>query len=355
MKKIIILLTTFFLLSGCTIPRAVFKSSLINQDDPHYHLVEVTPTLKLSDADTVPKTIVDPVFAQNNWHWTSLAKGDVLHITILSSGGAGDLSNNASGDRADFENILVTDGNIVQVPYAGIIPVTGLDVTQLAEEIRKRLSRVVLNPQVLVTLTARTGAMVTVEGSGKTGRYPLEQSMNRLSHFLATAAAVENTSADMMEVHVTRQQHYFNARLSDIYQYPGLDIVLQPDDRITLRQVTEYVNVLGAAGVQGKHALVQRHSSVVDALALAKGLNDNLADPQAVFLYKHDEAEQAKQQMRKLNIYHVDMSQPDSVFLAQAMRVEDGDVIYISNASLTDFAKVKAAFDSFLIRGSNSF
>ena len=196
---------------------------------------------------------------------------------------------------------------------------------------------------------------MTVEGSGKTGRYPLEQSMNRLSHFLATAAAVENTSAEMMEVHVTRQQHYFNARLSDIYQYPGLDIVLQPDDRITLRQVTEYVNVLGAAGVQGKHALVQRHSSVVDALALAKGLNDNLADPQAVFLYKHDEAEQAKQQMRKLNIYHVDMSQPDSVFLARAMRVEDGDVIYISNASLTDFAKVKAAFDSFLIRGSNSF
>ena len=141
MKKIIILLTTFFLLSGCTIPRAVFKSSLINQDDPHYHLVEVTPTLKLSDADTVPKTIVDPVFAENNWHWTSLAKGDVLHITILSSGGAGYLSNNVSGDRADFENILVTDGNIVQVPYAGIIPVTGLDVTQLAEEIRKRLSR----------------------------------------------------------------------------------------------------------------------------------------------------------------------------------------------------------------------
>ncbi len=92
---------------------------------------------------------------------------------------------------------------------------------------------------------------MTVEGSGKTGRYPLEQSMNRLSHLLATAVAVENTSTDMMEVHVTRQQHYFTARLSDIYQYPGLDIALQPDDRITLRQVTEYVNVLGAAGVQG--------------------------------------------------------------------------------------------------------
>lgn len=354
MKKITIVLTTFVLLSGCTIPRAGFKSRLINQDDPHYRMVEVTPELKLSDADTAPKTIVDPIFAGNNWHWTSLAKGDVLHITILSSGGAGYLSNNASGDRADFENILVTDSNIVQVPYAGTIPVTGLDVTQLAEEIRERLSRVVLNPQVLITLTARTGAMVTIEGSGKTGRYPLEQSMNRLSHFLATAG-VENTSADMMEVHVTRQQHYFNARLSDIYQYPALDIALQPDDRITLRQVTEYVNVLGAAGVQGKHALVQRHSSIVDALALAKGLNDNLADPQAVFLYKHNEAEQAKQQMRKPNIYHVDMSLPDSFFLAQAMRVEDGDIIYISNASLTDFAKVKAAFDSFLIRGSNSF
>lgn len=355
MKKIIVILASLVLISGCTIPRAVFKSSLVNQDDPHYRLVEVTPVLKFNDTDIVSKNIIDPIFAENNWHWTSLAKGDVLHVTILSSGGAGYLSNNANGDRADFENILVIDNNTVQVPYAGTISVTGLDAAQLAEEIRKRLSRVVLNPQVLVTLTARTGAMVTVEGSGKTGRYPLEQSMNRLSHFLATAAAMENTSADMMEVRVTRQQHYFKVRLADIYQFPALDIALQPDDRVTLRQVTEYVNVLGAAGVQGKHALVQRHSSVVDALALAKGLNDNLADPQAVFLYKHNEAEQAKQQKRKLNIYHIDMSQPDSVFLAQAMRVEDGDIIYISNASLTDFAKVKAAFDSFLIRGSDAF
>lgn len=354
MNKTIVALTVAVLLSGCTIPRAAFKSSLINKDDPEYSLVEVTSTFKSNDSVVMEKHVPDAIFNANGWQWTSLTAGDVLHITILSSGGAGYLSDNANGDRADFDNIVVAGDQTVRVPYAGTIVVRGLDVTQLAEEIRKRLSRVVLNPQVLVTLTARTGAMVTVEGGGgKTGRFPLDQSMNHLSHFLA-AATVENTSADMTEISVTRKQYNFRVRLADIYQYPALDIALQPDDRITLRPVTEYVNVLGAAGVQGKHALVKRHSSVVDALALAKGLNDNLADPQSVFLFKHNETELAKQQLRKPYIYHVDMSLPDSVFRARTLKIEDGDVIYISNASLTDFAKVKAAFDAFLSRGSNA-
>ncbi|MEO2331686.1 Vi polysaccharide ABC transporter protein VexA, partial [Salmonella enterica subsp. enterica] len=54
------------------IPRAVFKSSLINQDDPRYNLVEVTPTLKLSAPDTVPKTIVERCAA---YHYFILGRG----------------------------------------------------------------------------------------------------------------------------------------------------------------------------------------------------------------------------------------------------------------------------------------
>lgn len=353
MSKIIIALTITAWLSGCTIPRAAFKSNLINQDNPKYSLIEVTSTFQSTAHDDADKNVIDPIFSVSDWQWTSLTAGDVLHVTILSSGGAGYLSNNSNGDRADFSNIFVANDLTVRIPYAGNIAVSGLDTTQLAEKITQKLSRVILNPQVLVTLTARTGAMVTVEGGrSKTGRFPLDQSMNHLSHFLA-AATFENLSADMTEISVTRNQHLFRVRLADIYQHPALDIALQPDDRITLRPIVEYVNVLGAAGVQGKHALVKRHSSVMDALALAKGLNDNLADPQAVFLFKHNEDELAKRQTRKLNIYHIDMSQPDSVFRARTLKIEDGDVLYISNASLTDFSKVKVAFDAFLIRGSN--
>jgi len=354
MKKIMLVVIVAGLLSGCTIPRAAFKSSLIHHDDPAFSLIEVTPAFKTNDSDISQHNIPDAIFNDTDWQWTSLTAGDVLHITILSSGGAGYLSDNSNGDRADFDNIFVADDQTVRVPYAGTIAVNHLNVRQLADEITQRLSRVVLNPQVLVTLTARTGAMVTLEGSsGKMGRFPLDQSMNHLSHFLA-ATNMENASAEMTEISVTRQQHNFRVRLADLYQQPALDIALQPDDRITVRQVTDYVNVLGAAGTQGKHALVKRDSSILDAIALAKGLNDKLADPQAVFLFKHNETQLASQQGRKPNIYHVDMSLPDSVFRARKLKIADGDVIYISNASLTDLAKVQAAFGAFLSRSTNA-
>ncbi len=354
MKKSLLIVVAAALMSGCTIPRAAFKSSLMSQDSPQYHLVDVTSALTVKDAEVIPETRLDGVFLTPDWPWAQLTQGDRLHITVLSSGGAEYLSGPSNGDRVDFEDILVTGAQTVVVPYAGTIPVQGLDMTQLADEITRRLSRVVLNPQVLVTLSARTGAMVTVQGGGgKTGRFPVDSHINRLSHVLAMAIT-DNTGGEMTDISVTRQQQTFRVRLADIERYPERDIALQPDDRVTIRPVTAFVTVLGAAGVQGKHPLVARHASVIDALALAKGMDDALADPQAVFLFKHHESERAKQHMRKPNIYHVDMSQPDAVFRARTLMVDDGDVLYISNASLTDFAKVSAAFGAFISGGQRA-
>ncbi|VFS46134.1 Vi polysaccharide export protein VexA [Budvicia aquatica] len=59
MKKSLLIVVVAALMSGCTIPRAAFKSSLMSQDSPQYHLVDVTSALTVKDAEVIPETRLD--------------------------------------------------------------------------------------------------------------------------------------------------------------------------------------------------------------------------------------------------------------------------------------------------------
>lgn len=353
MKNLIVCCSLVIVLSGCTVPRAAFKSSVVNESNDKYTLTEMAHHVKKERRDEV--SFPAPFYGAQSWSWESLTAGDVLHITILSSGGAEYLSSESGGSRMDFENILVGTDNHISIPYAGRLSVQGFDTHQLAAQIQSRLSRVILNPQVLVTLISREAAMVTLQGgSGNTGRFPIDQSMNRLNHLLS-GTLPESYNAEMTEIRMTRNHEVLRINLSDFNEKPELDLPLQPGDLVNIVPRSEFINVLGAVGEQGKYSLLKRDSTLLDALAIAKGMNDSLADPRAVFLFKHDEAVSAEQAHRKPVIYHIDMSQPESVFVAKTTPVDDGDVIYISNASLTDFAKVRTAIDFFLLGGRSAF
>ena len=42
----------------------------------------------------------------------------------------------------------------------------------------------------------------------------------------------------------------------------------------------------------------------------------------------------------KPSLFLLDMSEPDSLFVANAFAMQPGDAIYVSNAPLTDFMKI---------------
>lgn len=353
MKKIGMALLLAVCLSGCTIPRASFDASDINTDsDAKYQVVAVSPKTMPDVMHSSTATYPDSFIREPEEDWSRLVPGDRLHVSIWESGVAlASLGQSVSG-RTDFEGLTVLDDYSIEIPYAGSVSVRGRTLQQLGDEIKKRFSRVVLNPQVFVRMLERTGALVTVQGGrGKVGRLPIDRSLNRLSHVLAISSP-DQSNAEMTEVRIVRNGVTASIRLADLYRDSRQDIALHSGDAVTLTPVSDLVNVLGAAGTQGQYQLQKRNSNVLDALALAKGLNDELADPRAVFVFKKNELDQAAAAQRKPYIYQVDMSQPDSVFWARHLIVQDGDVIYVSNASLTDLRKVKGAIDSFVIRSS---
>ena len=101
--------------------------------------------------------------------------------------------------------------------------------------------------------------------------------------------------------------------------------------------------MLGAAGNQGRVAISKRNC-VLDALADAKGLDDQTADPRSVFLFTPAQAGVEGKPDRLPVVYQFDLTRPEQVALARDFSVREGQAIYISDAPFTQVQKVLSAF-----------
>ncbi len=88
--------------------------------------------------------------------------------------------------------------------------------------------------------------------------------------------------------------------------------------------------------------------SLVQALARVGGLQDNRADKQGVFLFRFEEpavaqalglTQGANNDGKVPVVYRLDMSDPAVFFHAQNFRIQDKDVLYVSNASAAELQK----------------
>jgi polysaccharide biosynthesis/export protein len=111
--------------------------------------------------------------------------------------------------------------------------------------------------------------------------------------------------------------------------------------------------VFGAAGSQGQFNFDAWRISVAEAVGKSGGLNDTLADPGSVFLYRGETREVATQlgvDVARFEgpivpvIYNVNFRDPAGYFLATKMQLRNKDVIYTSNAQAVEVAKALQFF-----------
>lgn len=343
-------------LSGCAIPRGGFKTGdMILEDAPAVEAFVVEP-ISASVISRYSKPLTasfsKELIGAMDVRFDTLEADDRVTISIWEPVAAPQTFSMGQGGKTDLGEFVIDESGYVHVPYAGAIKAAGRTIEQLQKDIVASLKRVVLNPQVQVRVIERGSKVVTVQGmSGKGGRYPLDSRVRRLSHVLALAAP-DQKNPEMLQVAIRREGISEEVRLSDIYRDASLDIALRPGDSIFISEVSEHVSILGASGAQGQYRIASRNFSVLDAIAEAKGLEDERADPRAVFLFRQDM--QIESFDKRPVIYQVDLSRPEVVFLARSLPVRDKDVIYIGDASLTDLRKVSSAISLFILSASRA-
>jgi len=136
------------------------------------------------------------------------------------------------------------------------------------------------------------------------------------------------------------------------------NIFVHPNDTIYVYTEPQTFVVFGAAGgggggatagSQGQFTFGDWRISLAEAVAKAGGLNDTLADPASVFLYRGElrqVAEKLGVDVSKFDgpiipiIYQVNFRDPAGYFVAKRFDMRNKDIIYVSNAASVEATKV---------------
>jgi len=154
---------------------------------------------------------------------------------------------------------------------------------------------------------------------------------------------------------LTRGSRTARVALSRIVADHRENIYVQPGDTITVVRDPQTFIAYGATGRNAEIPFDAEGINLNQAIAKAAGLLDFRADPEGVFLFRFEPESVARAlrpnspliQPGRLTpfVYRINMRDPNSLFVAQRFPIFNKDVIYVSNAPLTDLQKVMEIFN----------
>ncbi|AWN43913.1 polysaccharide biosynthesis/export family protein [Methylobacterium durans] len=370
MRVLPLLLCTALSVSGCSVlpaagPTAGAIVSGAETTTPEgtfarYELLEISPAV-VEALRTRPLDSLLASFGDNRPALESvIGIGDFVAVSIWEAGSGGLFSGPLVADRFSAgsksalipEQVVARDGAI-SVPYAGRIQVAGRRPQDVQALIETELAGKAIQPQVLVSVTKPISQAVTVTGEVAGGaRLPLSAKGDRLLDIVASAGGVRAPVSETF-VRLSRGRTTATVPLTTVVSNPRENIYLRPGDVLTLVRDPQTFLAVGALGNSTEIPFQAEGITLAQALAKARGLSDFQADPAGTFIFRFEPASV----VRRLNpgsallgtplvpvVYRVNMRDPNSLFLTQAFRMRNRDLIYVSNAPFTEVQKVLSAF-----------
>jgi polysaccharide export outer membrane protein len=290
----------------------------------------------------------------------TIGVGDVLSVAIWQSSTAGGAVLQAAptditgtgGGGGGLRNVVIPDQVVapdgaISVPYAGRVPAAGRSPFEVQRTIEQRLAERAIEPQVVVTVLKSESKMVTVSGEDMTGtRVPLSIRPARLLDVIAAAGGSKSPLYET-NVRLTRNGTTAIVPMRTVVSDPSENIYVWPGDAITVFRAPQTFSVFGATTNNVQIPFGADQINLAQAIAKAGGLQDARADPEGVFLFRF-EPPQLVQSLGAAALatngpspvlYHLNLRQVASYFLAKRIALRDDDMIYVANAPMTDLQK----------------
>lgn len=257
--------------------------------------------------------------------------GDVLNVTVWDHP---ELTIPAGSYRSASEagNWVHADGTIFY-PYAGHIDVLGKTVVEVRDDISKRLSRYIENPQVDVNLAAFRSQRVYVAGEIKT---PGTLSITNVPLTLVDAfnlAGGLTDQADWQRVVLTRNGIEYPFSLKNLLKYGDLSMnqILEHGDMLYVpRNDAQKVFVMGEVSKGDTLSINREGMTLAEALSSSAGLNQNTANATGVFVIRKPVNGESKGAL-----YQLDMKDATALIMAAQFELEAFDIVYVTSTSLS--------------------
>ena len=322
-------------------------------------LVGVDGTLakKLERADK-PEGFIN-TFGEGQAYGTVISAGDVLQIALFESppallfgSGATLALGTGSGQRGmTLPEIEVDTLGRISVPFVGTLDVQGQSPQLVAREIAVRLRGKANQPQAVVTIR-NAASVVTVVGQVRAStRMPLTFKGERVLDAIAAAGGTSEP-VDKVSLQLTRGGQSALMPFDEVIASPGENIFLKAGDVLTVSYQPKSFTVLGATGRNDEIKFEARGITLAQALGRIGGLRDDQANPGGVFIFRLEDAQTLSSALPDTNlsglidadgkvpvIYRADLRDPITFFSAQHFAMRDHDVVYVTNALVSDLQK----------------
>lgn len=319
-------------------------------------VIEITDAVARKLLVDVKSDSFSEVFTNERQFTDSVNPGDVLEVSVweappalLFGAAVVDTRSTPSTSRVTvMPEQMVSREGAVNVPFAGLIKVSGHRLDEIENEIVKRLKGKANQPQVMVRMLRNNTANVTVVGEVvNSTRMPLTPKGERLLDALAAAGGVRQP-VNKMTLQLTRGEQVRSMPLESVIRDPKQNVYLQPGDVMTALFQPLSFTALGATGKNEEVPFEAQGITLAQALARVGGLQDTKADAMGVFIFRF-EREAALEWGDKKPVltpegkvpvvYRLDLKNPASFFVAQSFPVRDKDVLYVSNAPAAELQK----------------
>jgi polysaccharide biosynthesis/export protein len=144
---------------------------------------------------------------------------------------------------------------------------------------------------------------------------------------------------------------------------PRQNIYICPGDVITLVRDPQTFLTAGATGViNGEIPFGLDGITLAQALSKSGGMLDNRSDAKGVFVFRYEspsvvralrpDSPLAHAPGKVPVVYHLDLLNPNSLFMEQRFQIANRDLIYVSNAPLVEVGKFIEIFTGALTSGA---
>jgi polysaccharide export outer membrane protein len=339
-----------------------------------YALVKVTPQVVDILAAWVPR--IGNAFSDRRPPQSiKFGIGDVVAISIFEAAAGGLFipieASVRPGNFITLPNQNVDSKGNISVPYAGALRAAGRTPTEVQQSIVDALKNRAIEPQVVVSLVDQRTSLISVLGEvNNPNRFPANAAGEHLLDAITRAGGPKSPGYDTW-VMVERAGRRATAPFGALVYEPQNNIWAHPGDTIYLYREPQTFLAFGAAGTagvqvvqgggtgtgtsgqQGQFVFDAWRISLAEGIAKAGGLNDQVAEPAAIFLYRGETREVAERLGIDCSrfpgpiipvIYNVNLRNPEGFFLATKFQMRNKDVIYMANATSVEIAKALTFF-----------
>jgi len=258
----------------------------------------------------------------------TLGRGDLLNVSVYDEP---DLTINAIPVRPDGR---------ISFPLVGDVMTEGLTVSELNNELTKRLSRFILSPKVSVIVQEFNSQQFTIFGEVvKPGVYPLKTDIS-ITEALAGAGGLNKGQFRATSVELADLTHAFIARKGEVLPVDFVRLIRQGDLRYDISlQSGDYIYIPSGLSKE-VYILGEVNKPMLFAFRENMPMSRTLAQAEG-FTPDAD--------LKRIHILRGSLHNPSVMMIdfkevlagnAREVALQPGDIVYVPPTGLTSFARV---------------